>query len=113
MVYGAILDTGQKYFTDMHAIMHGLGDVGPRHNWLITDWTCYSYPPEMREDNEWKTGAELMQMLDSILGVQWVWSLALSRTSPRNRSCSTLRHMLMEMQDFGQTRLQYNTLLPA
>lgn len=75
MVYGAILDTGQEFFTDMYAIMHGLGGAGPRHNWLITDWTCYSYPPEMREDNEWKTGAELMQMLDSILGVQWVWGV--------------------------------------
>ena len=47
MVYGAILDTGQEYLTDMHSIMHGLGDVGPRHNWLITDWTCYAYPLEM------------------------------------------------------------------
>lgn len=75
MVYGAILDTGQEYFTDMHTIMHGLGDVGPRHNWLITDWTCYAYPPEMREDVEWKTGAELMQMLDRALGVQWVWGV--------------------------------------
>ena len=75
MVYGAILDTGQEFFTDMHAIIHGLGDVGPRHNWLITDWTCYAYSSEMREDIEWKTGAELMQMLDKIPGAQWIWGV--------------------------------------
>ena len=75
MIYGAILDTCQKYFTDMYAIMHGLGEVGSHHNWLITDWTCYAYPPEMREDDEWKTGAELMQMLDGLSGVQWVWGV--------------------------------------
>lgn len=75
MVHGAILDTGQEFFTDMHTIMHGLGDVGPRRNWLITDWTCYAYPPEMRENVEWKTGAELMQLLDRALGVQWVWGV--------------------------------------
>lgn len=75
MVYGAILDTGQKVFTDMHAIMRGLGDAGPHYNWLITDWTCYAYPTEMREDNEWKTGAELIQMLDKLVGVQWVWGV--------------------------------------
>lgn len=75
MIYGAILDKGQQHFTNMHIIMHGLGDVGPHHNWLITDWTCYAYPPEMREDDEWKTGAELMQMLDGLSGVQWVWSV--------------------------------------
>lgn len=75
MVYGAILDTGQEFFTDMHAILHRLADAGPRHNWLITDRTCYAYPPEMREDVEWKTGAELMQMLDRAPCVQWVWGV--------------------------------------
>ena len=33
------------------------------------------HAPEMWKDVEWKTGAELMQMLDRILGVQWVWGL--------------------------------------
>lgn len=75
MVYGAILDTCQKYFTDMYAIMHGLGEVGPHHNWLITDWTCYAYPPEMQNDSEWKTGPELMEMLNHLPGVQWVWGV--------------------------------------
>ena len=69
------LDKGQPHFTDMHAIMHSLDDIGLYHNWLITDWTCYAYPPEMREDVEWKTGAELMQMLDGLSGVQWVWGV--------------------------------------
>lgn len=75
MVYGAILDNGQQHFSNMYAIMHGLGDVGLHHNWLITDWTCYAYPPEMREDVEWKTGAELMEMLNHLPGVQWVWGV--------------------------------------
>ncbi len=59
----------------MYAIMHGLGEVGPHHNWLITDWVCYAYSPEMREDVEWKTGPELMEMLNHLPGVQWVWGV--------------------------------------
>ena len=75
MVYGAILDTGQEFFTDMHTIMYRLGEVGPHYNWLITDWNCYAYPPEMQNDSEWKTGPELMEMLNHLPGVQWVWGV--------------------------------------
>lgn len=75
MVFGAMLDKGQRHFTDMNAIMHGLNGVGLRYNWLITEWTCYFYPQEMQQDNVWMSGAEFMQMLDHLPGVQWVWGV--------------------------------------
>ncbi|GHT84485.1 hypothetical protein FACS1894137_07600 [Spirochaetia bacterium] len=72
---GAILDKGQKYFTDMKIIMSPFVQYFKDYNWLITECDCY--PNDIIKDKNkfiWITGEELYKKLSS-QDIQFVWAV--------------------------------------
>lgn len=46
MVYGAILYRGEKFYTDLHAILEKMDGFCEQYNWLISDCFCLSADEE-------------------------------------------------------------------
>lgn len=46
MIYGAILEKGEKYYTYLNKILNGTNNIQKNYNWLISDCTCYIPPSE-------------------------------------------------------------------
>lgn len=80
MVYGAILEKGERCYTYISRIFSAFEDVLLRHNWLITDWETN---PCIREFDEactdgnylWFTGSELADILHKYDSFQWIWGV--------------------------------------
>lgn len=77
MVYGAINENGERYYTQMGRVFDAINNRQMEYNWLITDiadgaptkiWECY-------DDNYcWITGEQLSKIVRE-QDVQWVWAV--------------------------------------
>ena len=46
MVYGAINEKGEAYYTDLGRVFDSIGNRQAEYNWFITDCVCYPNHPE-------------------------------------------------------------------
>ena len=79
MVYGAILDKGEKYYTYMRKIFDAIGNKQNEYNWLITDFVCYPKTQSISDmltakDHCWLSGNELTTVVESE-DFQWIWAV--------------------------------------
>ena len=72
MVYGAILEKGESWYTYMGKIFRAIGDAQKNYNWLISDADCFPMTPEFSEllarESCWLTGEALTAMLGPCWG---------------------------------------------
>ncbi len=78
MIYGAILDKGEPWYTDMSRIFAAMEGRQNDYNWLVTAYECYpSYPETQRLfDREylWLSGKKLTEITAGE-PLQWVWGV--------------------------------------
>lgn len=75
MVYGAILEKGQEWYTDLNMVFQALGNVQLDYNWLVTDWECSQSVDEFQDECCWMTGKELTQVMHRHPNLQWIWGV--------------------------------------
>lgn len=78
MVFGAINEKGEKYYTDLVRVFEAINNKQMDYNWLITDCVCYPQNPETvkKLDQEycWISGDELTDLVFEE-NFQWVWGV--------------------------------------
>lgn len=78
MVYGAIIEQGEKYYTDLGKVFRAIENEQINYNWLITDCVCY--PQNAEIDNLlvkeycWLTGEKLTEIVEQE-PFQWIWAV--------------------------------------
>ena len=80
MVYGLILEEGEKYFTDMKKVFKAIDNVQLNYNWLVTnaDVLCTQFFEDadyFHTDYRWLSGAELTEKINSGEYYQWIWGV--------------------------------------
>lgn len=74
-MYGAIIDKGEQYYTDLYKVFNAINNVQKNYNWLITDCVCYPSTKEFAEilSNEycWLSGNELTRIVEKE-NFQWI-----------------------------------------
>lgn len=75
---GIVISEGEKYYTDIKAILTLMGDVYKQYNWLISEYECYPQNEEVAMcfsgDSVFVSGEELMRLLD-IENFQLIWGV--------------------------------------
>lgn len=78
MVYGAISQKGEKFYTDLGRVFEAINNKQKDYNWLITDCECYPYGPKMNEmlgkEYCWISGEALTEFVANEKP-QWVWAV--------------------------------------
>ena len=78
MVYGAINEKGEKYYTHLKKVFDAIGNKQREYNWLITDCECYPDNPEIKvllnKEYGWLSGEELTAIVEQE-DFQWVWAV--------------------------------------
>lgn len=78
MIYGAIDEKSEKYYTDLKKVFDAISNKQLEYNWLITYCECYPVDPEtdslLNKDYCWITGEELTELV-SKERFQWVWAV--------------------------------------
>lgn len=78
MVYGAIIEKSEEYYTYLDRIFYAINNEQLNYNWLITDCVCY--PSDSRtatlfeKEYCWLTGEELTKIIEQE-PFQWIWSV--------------------------------------
>ena len=78
MVYGAIIDQGEQYYTYLDKVFHAIKNEQMNYNWLITDCVCY--PQDKKIDTMlskeycWLSGEELTNIVEKE-SFQWIWAV--------------------------------------
>ena len=78
MIYGAILEKGEEWYTELGRVFDAIHDRQKEYNWLITDVEYYSdkildYSVD-RGNCFWLTGEELTCM-ERTEDRQWIWAV--------------------------------------
>lgn len=77
MVYGAIDEKSEEYYTDLARVFEAIGGRQKDYNWLITDCVCYPKDPGTAKmlDKEycWMSGEELTELVLKE-DLQWIWA---------------------------------------
>lgn len=78
MIYGAILEKGERFYTDLRKIFKAIGETQIEYNWLITDCICY---PESADIDAllsqkfcWLSGEKLTSIVNRE-NFQWIWGV--------------------------------------
>ena len=78
VVYGAINEKGEKYYTFLNKVFDAIGNKQKEYNWLITDCECYPQNQKIKEllNNEycWLSGEELTEVVNHE-DFQWIWAV--------------------------------------
>ena len=78
MVYGAILEEGERFYTSLDRIFAAIGEAQTRYNWLITNYECYPQTPEtaalLSGEFCWLSGGELTSIVRKE-DFQWIWGV--------------------------------------
>lgn len=77
-MYGAIINKGEQYYTDLYKVFNAINNVQKNYNWLITDCVCYPSTKQFAEilSNEycWLSGSELTRIVEKE-NFQWIWAV--------------------------------------
>lgn len=75
---GALLDTGEDFYTNLQKIFKAINYKQNCYNWLITDCECYpqnhEYAEKLSKDYYWISGNELTHMIEEE-NFQWIWAV--------------------------------------
>ena len=78
MVFGAILEKGERFYTRLLGILQAIEPLHEPFNWLITSCECYPQDPKTDElfsqEYCFLSGEELIALLEQD-DFQWVWSV--------------------------------------
>ena len=78
MIYGAINDKGEAYFTDLKKVFDSIGNRQTEYNWLITDCVCYPNNPKtnamLSKQYCWISGEDLTSLVRTE-NFQWIWAV--------------------------------------
>lgn len=78
MVYGAIIEKGEPYYTCLGKVFDAIGNAQTQYNWLITDCVCYPQSPDMNallsQRYCWLSGHELTSIVNQE-DFQWIWAV--------------------------------------
>ena len=78
MVYGAILQRGERFYTYLSRVFRAIENVQTQYNWLITDCVCYPRSPELSAllsgESCWLSGDELTALVQKE-DFQWIWAV--------------------------------------
>ena len=78
MVYGAINEKGESYYTYLGKVFDAMGGRQKDYNWLITDCECYPSDPKaeamVRGDSCWISGEALTALVERE-NFQWIWAV--------------------------------------
>ena len=78
MVYGAISEEGEEYYTYLPKIFDAIDNAQLNYNWLITDCFCNFEIPVVTEVNKngycWISGEDLTKLVQNT-HVQWIWAV--------------------------------------
>ena len=76
MVYGAILEKGERFYTRLLGILQAIEPLREPLNWLVTDCECYPNDPKVDElfsqEYHFLSGEELTLPLEQD-DFQWIW----------------------------------------
>lgn len=75
---GAILEKGEKYYTDLSKVFSAINNAQNDYNWLITASECYPQNHEiydlLSQEYCWLSGHELSGIIE-IEDFQWIWAV--------------------------------------
>lgn len=75
---GAILEKGEKYYTNLLNVFSAIENVQIKYNWLITDCVCYPRSQQIDEllskEYCWMSGDELTKIVETE-NFQWIWAV--------------------------------------
>ncbi|MBQ8028022.1 MAG: hypothetical protein IJ262_01295 [Clostridia bacterium] len=78
MVYGAIVEKGEKYYTNLKKVFHAINNKQLEYNWLITDSDCNINDPKINEMLSkkycWINGEDLTDLVTRE-EFQWNWAV--------------------------------------
>lgn len=78
MVYGAINDKGEKFYTYLPKLFDTIDNAQLDYNWLITDCFCNVETPVERDVDEkgycWISGEDLTKLVHEAQ-IQWIWAV--------------------------------------
>lgn len=78
MVYGAINEKSEKYYTDLRKVFESIHNKQKEYNWLITDCICYPNNPTTEEmlskEFCWISGEDLTDLVAKE-NFQWIWAV--------------------------------------
>ncbi len=78
VVYGAINEKGEKYYTYLKKVFDAIGNRQKEYNWLITDCECYPNNKKFKEllnkEYCWLSGEELTEMVNQE-DFTWIWAV--------------------------------------
>lgn len=78
MIYGAINEKGEKYYTNLKKVFAAINNKQSEYNWLITDCECYPINPKtdkmLSKEYCWISGEELTDLVTRE-DFQWIWAV--------------------------------------
>lgn len=78
MVYGAINENGEPYYTDLKKVFDSIGNIQKQYNWLITDCVCYPLNPltdvMLRNEYCWISGEKPTDLVNAE-EFHWIWAV--------------------------------------
>ncbi len=78
MVYGAILEKGEQFYTYLSKVFKAIEDKQTDYNWLITDCVCYPLSADtgslLSQKYCWLSGDELTSIVNKE-DFQWIWGV--------------------------------------
>ncbi len=103
MVYGAVNEKGETYYTYLKKLFEAINNRQIEYNWLITDCTCYPANPltddMLSKEYCWISGEELTDVV-SKEDFQWVWAV-LSAFDKSVSLSDVLKHDLPYAEDYS------------
>ena len=78
MIYGSILEKGERFYTRLLGILRAIEPLHESFNWLVTDYECYPNDPLVDEffsrEYCFLSGEELSTLLEQD-DFQWIWGV--------------------------------------
>lgn len=78
MIYGAILEKGEKFYTHLKKVFDAVGNQQKEYNWLLSGCECCpsndSVKKMLRQEYCWLSGEELTAIVEEE-DFQWIWGV--------------------------------------
>ena len=88
MIYGAISEKDERYYTYLKKVFEAIGNVQQDYNWLITDCECCPRNIEteklLNAEYCWITGEQLTEIVLEE-DFQWIWAVLSAAIIPSRR----------------------------
>ncbi len=78
MIYGAIEEKSEKFYTHLKKVFDSIENKQTEYNWLIADYECYPTNPKVEavfnKEYCWLSGQELTDIVNTE-DFQWIWGV--------------------------------------